>query len=447
MDRRMTSDSVTCISTLEQRATEVQRLLDLAPRPFVIEFAGTPKSGKSTSVEAIRHFFSRHGFRVHVLVERASLCPIPMKGHLFFNTWCAATMLAELIANIETDTDLIIVDRGIFDALVWLTLQNQRGEVTDTETKTIEAFLLLDRWRTLIDLAVVMNVSAKEAMERENNQRITSKPGTIMNEEVLGRIVDSVSRTVEKYGTTFGGILTYDTSGENVRESNAKLAGEILARFESFLNPEILVVPRERLLQLPLHNGGAFDHEAKWQLEECIRTSGRPMKRAEAESDPNHVQIIACGILTYKESVFLFQRKERDPKYKLFGKATIWQGTHVRLGVQVAELNILKNALRERISRYLHLSRDFPTTQLGYCWDPTDQSSCNHFGVMFRVSIDNDETAADLRKKEFRTGRGPGLSGGFVAWKGLPGADSNLERWSLSLVNSQNEIQNLKDRV
>jgi putative protein kinase ArgK-like GTPase of G3E family len=47
-------------------------LLKFAPRAFVIEFAGTPKAGKTTSVEAIRHFFSRQGFRVHVLVERAS---------------------------------------------------------------------------------------------------------------------------------------------------------------------------------------------------------------------------------------------------------------------------------------------------------------------------------------------------------------------------------------
>src|SRR5262245_46546772 len=69
----------------------------------------------------------------------------PMKGHLFFNTWCAATMLAELLENVDTDTDIIIVDRGLFDALVWLTLQHQRRELTQDEAKTIEAFLLLDR--------------------------------------------------------------------------------------------------------------------------------------------------------------------------------------------------------------------------------------------------------------------------------------------------------------
>src|SRR5215813_2744420 len=104
-------DIETEIRKLEERAERVRRLLVFASRAFVIEFAGTPKSGKTTSVEAIRHFFNRHGFRVHVLVERASVCPIPMKGHLFFNTWCACTMLSELIANVDTETDIIIVDR------------------------------------------------------------------------------------------------------------------------------------------------------------------------------------------------------------------------------------------------------------------------------------------------------------------------------------------------
>jgi pantothenate kinase len=93
------SDNQEMVRALEQRLATLKSTLSYAHRAFVIEFAGTPKSGKSTSVEAIRHFFARNGFRVHVLAERAAVCPIPMKGHLFFNTWCASSMLAELLAK------------------------------------------------------------------------------------------------------------------------------------------------------------------------------------------------------------------------------------------------------------------------------------------------------------------------------------------------------------
>lgn len=102
-----------------------------------------------------------------------------MKGHLFFNTWCAATMLAELLANIETDADIIIVDRGLFDALMWLTLQRDRGELTKEEANVIESFLLLDRWSSLIDLAVVMNVSAENAMERSRASALRASRGAL----------------------------------------------------------------------------------------------------------------------------------------------------------------------------------------------------------------------------------------------------------------------------
>jgi len=78
------------VKALEEKVKKVHLHLKYGPRAFVVEFAGTPKSGKSTAVEAVRHFLSRHQFRVHVLSERAALCPIPMKGHLFFKTWCAA---------------------------------------------------------------------------------------------------------------------------------------------------------------------------------------------------------------------------------------------------------------------------------------------------------------------------------------------------------------------
>src|ERR1044071_4989859 len=191
------------ITELESKVEKLRGCLQFASRAFVIEFAGTPKSGKSTSVEAIRHFFTRHGFRVHVMSERAAVCPIPMKGHLFFNTWCATSMLAELLANVETETDIVIVDRGIFDALVWMTLQERRGELTAEEARTFEGFLLMERWRSLVDLSVVMSVSADEALLRETSQRLTRRTGTIMNRDVLSAITDSVDEAIRRYASKF----------------------------------------------------------------------------------------------------------------------------------------------------------------------------------------------------------------------------------------------------
>jgi predicted NUDIX family phosphoesterase len=430
------------VDGLEKRAAQLRKLVENAPRPFIIEFAGTPKSGKSTSVEAIRHFFTRQGFKVHVLVERASVCPIPMKGHLFFNTWCASTMLAELLANIETAADMIIVDRGLFDALVWLTLQQQRGELTASEAKIIEAFLLLPRWRNLVDLPVVMSVSAEEAITRENNARVTTKPGSIMNPEVLNAITASVRVAIERYRSQFRGIVEYETSGHNIRESNAHLISSILDQLKSFADPEILVVPRKILSTLPLIEGGQFSPGARDALARCISDHGRFSRRSEAELDDNLIQIVACGILIRDSRVFVFERKERDPKYKLYGKSTIWQGCHVPRAGDKLTKELIRDALLDRITQSLFLSRAFPLEELGYCWEKDDPNDSQHFGIMFRVEVDNENTAVDLRKKEFRSGRGHGLSGGFVDVAELLSrqSDLNLEPWSVTTLRGARHL-------
>lgn len=431
----MESDIKKKMEKLGARAERLRSLLSYAQRAFVIEFAGTPKSGKSTSCEAIRHFFSRHGFSVHVLAERAAVCPIPMKGHLFFNTWCATSMLAELLENVETEINIIIVDRGLFDALVWMKAQENREELSPEEARAIEGFLLLDRWRELIDLTVVMSVSPKEAISREESNHITSKSGSIMNPEVLATLSDSISKAVIDYADKFN-FTIHSTTGHEVRPSNIQLAKKTLKCLEAFLNPEVLVVPKKKIAELPLNRGGAFGKSAVKDAYDCISAYGTFITREQAEANKDYVQIIPCGVLMYEDKVFVFQRKDSDPKYELYGKTTIWQGSHVvkREGIKLPEL--LVAALQKRISRFLFLSRTFPISRLGYCWDRENAKSNKHFGIIYKMNIDNELTAADLKKKEFRKQRGFGLSGNFDDIEVIKAKinDLQLENWSRSIL-------------
>jgi predicted NUDIX family phosphoesterase/thymidylate kinase len=435
----MTQDIEREVNELESRAKKLRGLLKYAPRPFVIEFAGTPKSGKTTSVETIRHFLSRHGFRVHVLAERAAVCPIPMKGHLFFNTWCATSMLAELLANIEADTDIIIVDRGLFDALVWLALQERRGELTGDEARKIESFLLLERWCTLTDLVVVMAVSAEEALARENRQRITQKPGSIMNPEVLASISEAVDQAHDRYHKYFQTSVKHVTSGEDIRLSSIRLANELLDSLEHFLNPKVLVVPRKEIERLVSDTNGGFADDAFQKALSCTKNYGSFIGRDEAENRDDVVQIVTAGVLVLDDRVFLFQRRETDPKYRLYGKTTIWQGSHVQYGHGDDIGDLLRVTLQSRLSRSLFLSRVFQTQEVGYCWDANDPKSSHHLGMMYSIKIDNPHTAADLRKKEFRRKRGESLVGEFVSWEDLAqkANDLNLESWSRALLESR----------
>ena len=142
--------------------------------------------------------------------------------------------------------------------------------------------------------------------------------------------------------------------------------------------------------------------------------------------------------MTFEDQVFVFQRKEADPKYRLYGKTTIWQGCHVAYqgGIEIQEL--IKKSLLERISSSLFLSRQFPIKLLGCCWAPEDPNTSRHFGVIYRIQIDNAHTALDLRKKEYRKIRGHGLSGKFYNIADISENRENLslEIWSCTILDN-----------
>ncbi len=432
------------IRVLEERAAALHSIIDLAPRAFVVEFAGTPKSGKSTSVEAIRHFFKRHDFSVHVLTERAAQCPIPMKGHLFFNTWCAATMLAEVLENVDTETDIVIADRGLFDALIWFQTQSKRGELSEDELKTIENFLLMDRWKDLFDLVAVLHANAHTALERENAQRITDRPGSIMNTSMLEALSAAVGHAVNRYQDMFKEVVVIDTNDGNVRSVNVDLLSQILDHFESFVNPEILIVPKAAITDVLSEAPYAFTPDDRTtKVQSIIETKGQYRKRAEVELDTSLIQIVSCGVLSHEGRVFLFQRHDRNPKSNLYGKSTIWQGCHVQRSADgQVSLHTVLAALQARVAQSLFITRQLSSNFVGYTWDDSEKGDGRHLGLIYRLDIETPELAESLKEKEFHRSRGHSLAGDFreVAELKSNMEEVDLEPWSRAILDDYGEL-------
>lgn len=433
----MTDATQERIEALEDRAGHVRDLLRYASRAFVVEFCGTPKAGKSTAVEAIRHFFARNGMRVHVLQERAERCPIPMKGHLFFNTWCASSSLAEFLEVVEAEADVLLVDRGLFDALVWLTLQENRGEVTSEEVAGISNFLLLERWRRLTDLVLVMSAQPETAIQRELDARISARPGSIMNPRVLQAIAEALRNTLDRYQDRFHSVEHLDTTGQSPRETNEQIAGHVLGGMEGMLNPEVLVISRAHLRAWWNGTEGVFS-PCDDERVAALLDGAKYIRRSIAEQDDDHVQIVPAAVLTVEDQLFFFRRRESDPKYRLYGKDTVFQGCHVarRDGMSADPVRAAEQALREKLSRLLFLGRELPGGVIGVAWDnAADEEHSRHVGLIVRKTIENPETAHALRKKEFRSRRAPWMIGELIKPRDLLAAkETFLEPWSRGIL-------------
>lgn len=92
--------------------------------PRFIAFTGTHSTGKSTFVDNLTDIAEKRGLRVGKVKDSASECALAgfpiLKDHTFSSTlWIMATVIREE-QHEGLDTDLVIVDRPVSDAIGYL---------------------------------------------------------------------------------------------------------------------------------------------------------------------------------------------------------------------------------------------------------------------------------------------------------------------------------------
>lgn len=213
---------------LEDRAKELHSRRRSLPKrqrrrrkPVVVEFAGSPKSGKTTNIDIISHFFKRMKFKIWAPAEGASKrTPYHLKRDLVaFNTWSLNYAISELLVayhNVDRH-DLIILDRGPFDSLAWMNLLNKQNKLQADELKIIEAFALHPKWFSLISRVYLFTCKPAMSLQRELESKLTHGAGTAMNEGMLQSLL-------EEYEVVHGQLNSYPVQKHDTTETEGPLA-------------------------------------------------------------------------------------------------------------------------------------------------------------------------------------------------------------------------------
>ena len=226
---------------LQVRAANVRKAnpLDSRERPVFVEFAGTPKSGKSTCIEIVSHFFRRARFKVLAPAEGASRrTPYYLKDDwMAFNTWSASYALMHVLEGRygSDQYDLAILDRGLFDALAWFEFLATREKITNQVRDQVQDFLLIEHWRSVIDAVFLFKTDATTAMERENSDKLIDERGSMMNEDSIAELNAAYEAVRERYASQFKRVEIIDTGnlqGTNQRDTAANVADMILTILE-----------------------------------------------------------------------------------------------------------------------------------------------------------------------------------------------------------------------
>ena len=434
-------------SDLQVRAEEAaERFALTARKPIVIEFAGVPKAGKTTTLGQLQAFLKRCGFRVEVVVERASVCPIRDKKHSNFNVWTACTTLAQILEKTQDppridDPHILILDRGLFDSISWLTMMERLERIRTTDRKVIEKFLLIDDWRERITGVIVMTASPQDAMEREKGYLpIKDAKGSIMNPEVLQRMLDNTNETAERLKRNFR-IYTIDTSsGEtknDPRRTAEKVVDIVLSLVEEQLQEDILCLPKSAVANV-FQDKMVLQASEALALSKLFAESGEFHPREEVEKDQNFVQALPVVVVRNQSGeVLRLRRREKSEQKILHEKIVIWAGGHVRKEDAKNGDSLIQCALRE-LQEELRLSLEAKDLRLiGAVYADVGDSTSKHVALVYEWRAETDDVAVALSSAEFFERRGTSLSGKFVGLEELAkdvNAKKMSEVWSDEIV-------------
>lgn len=434
------------MSDLQIRAENAaERFAETARKPIVIEFAGVPKAGKTTTLGQLQSFLKRCGFRVEVVIERASVCPIRDKKHSNFNVWTACT-LAQILEKTQDppridDPHILILDRGLFDSICWLTMMERLERIRTDDRKMIEEFLLIDDWKERITGVIVMTASPQDAMEREKGFLRVDAKGSIMNPEVLQRMLDNTKQTVERLKRDFR-IYTIDTSsGEtknNPKRTAEKVVDIVLSLVEEQLQEDILCLPKNTIANL-FQDKIVLDASEAPTLSKLFTQSGEFHPREEVEDNRELVQALPVIVVRNKRGdVLRLRRREKSEQKILHEKIVIWAGGHVRKEDAKDGDSLIQCALRE-LQEELRLSLESKDLSLiGAIYADLGESTSKHVALVYEWRAETDDVAVALSSAEFFERRGTSLSGKFVSLQELGNCIDTkrlTEVWSKKIVN------------
>jgi len=205
--------------------------------PLVVEFAGSPKAGKSTTIDIVTHFFKRTGFKTWAPAEGASKrTPYFLRRDLVaFNAWALNYAISEIPTacyNVEA-YDLVVLDRGPFDSLAWMRILKDKGELTPDEYDRIENFARHPKWANLVERIYLFTCSPKTSMDREHEAKRIRSDGTAMNPEMLQSLHDQYAALGTESANDNVSILRFYTdAGSGPRDTARKIVGDIMNLLE-----------------------------------------------------------------------------------------------------------------------------------------------------------------------------------------------------------------------
>jgi thymidylate kinase len=437
------NDREVLIKQLQILAGEVRELKEghRQKRPIVIEFSGSPKAGKTSCINSLEIFLKRNGFRVEIIQERASVCPVANKVDPMFNVWTACMSISGMIGALEkkkATCDVLILDRGVFDALCWFHWLYSKNVFAEDRRKAVESFLVMDAFVKRIDIVFAFQVKPNISIDREYANLLTDKPGSIMNEKVLSEYLQSIKKTIEDKKDYFHNIFEMDTSDKTQDQVGKEVTITVLNTLKDMLMEKVgYFIPSDEIRE-KLNSKRIFEFN---ELVSHIRLKFD--LRETVENADNSIQPLPIAVLASEnmEKVFVIKKAKKatsnDSPEK--DKMLLYIGGHSRLEDSTENtakdlLAIFKYTLCREIKEEIGVELALNNINPFWIYTPDNPKSTRHIALCFLIKVDDATLKIRLDSEELVQNKGTSKSGRFHLIQEIVDSES-LESWSETIAD------------
>jgi len=209
-------------------------------KPYVIEFTGTPRTGKTTLINNLLDFFKKGGFKVSVIEEfttskryKQEIYPLLKdKYKNIVNTEIPKYVLEELNNTINENPDIIIVDRCLFDRLIWvdrLYLKNGMSDKEYNDYKNLYIPLIKEK----IDIIISTYTDSITSLKRDYNANLSLEKRNFLNEDNVNEYNKSLLNMKVLASNENINFNLFDTTNKSMREISFEVVDAILNNMRS----------------------------------------------------------------------------------------------------------------------------------------------------------------------------------------------------------------------
>ena len=198
-------------------------------KPFMVEFTGTPESGKTTTIKNLSNKLISNGYEVTVLQESAERLPTEIpKGTWNANLWMHFQTTAEILRASYIKADIILIDRGLLDSNFYGKKFLWEGIATKEQYEKFKSQFIEELFP---DFLIALTVSPLTAIKRRGGA------GHLVNENYINRYNDLFIDTIKEICNEYNRVAIFiDMDGTIVEYKIYEGEKQLIEAHEDLLN-------------------------------------------------------------------------------------------------------------------------------------------------------------------------------------------------------------------